>query len=124
MSQVCGCCEGIERITPLPILNRPGLYALAYRVGTHSTFLETMLARIGTLYWTVPPRDIDSWLLQQTDLLDPIGFASRLRDGQDGVSQYLRGSFSDDTKRLLAEYAGCSAPSLDLTNALLFDLNN
>jgi len=123
MSQICGCCQGIERVTPLPILNRPGLYALAYRVGTHSTFLETMLARIGTLYWTVAPREIDSWLLQQTDLLDPIGFAGRLRDAQDGVSQYLRGSFSDGTKKLLAEYAGCSAPSLDLTKALVSDLN-
>jgi predicted phage baseplate assembly protein len=44
----CGCCEGIERLTPLPTANRPGLEALRYRVGTHATFLETMLARLST----------------------------------------------------------------------------
>ena len=45
----CGCCEGIEKITPQKIANRPGLKALSYRVGTHATFLETMLARISEL---------------------------------------------------------------------------
>ena len=45
----CGCCEGIEATTPVLVANRPGLGALAYRVGTHSSFLETMLARLSTL---------------------------------------------------------------------------
>jgi len=42
----CGCCEGIEASTPAPVLNRPGLSAIAYRVGTHAQFKETMLARL------------------------------------------------------------------------------
>ena len=42
----CGCCEGVEPLTPQTIANRPGLDALSYRVGTHSTFLETMTARL------------------------------------------------------------------------------
>jgi hypothetical protein len=45
----CGCCEGIQRLTPMPTANRPGLEALAYRVGTHARFLETMKARLSTL---------------------------------------------------------------------------
>ncbi|GAC1342028.1 MAG: hypothetical protein NVSMB27_00410 [Ktedonobacteraceae bacterium] len=45
----CGCCEGTEVITPIPIVNRPGLSALDYRIGTHATFLETMLARLSAL---------------------------------------------------------------------------
>jgi predicted phage baseplate assembly protein len=45
-TSTCGCCEGVEKLTPLPLANRPGLSALAYRAGTHSTFLETMLARL------------------------------------------------------------------------------
>jgi hypothetical protein len=45
----CGCCEGVEALTPLRVANRPGRSALAYRVGTHATFLETMLARVSTL---------------------------------------------------------------------------
>ncbi len=44
----CGCCEGAEKLTPMTTANRPGLPALSYRVGTHATFLETMLARLSS----------------------------------------------------------------------------
>jgi len=47
-STPCGCCEGVEPLTPLPTFNRPGLPALSYRVGTHATFLETMKARLSS----------------------------------------------------------------------------
>lgn len=46
MTEACGCCEGIEIVTPQLTANRPGLTALSYRIGTHATFLETMLARL------------------------------------------------------------------------------
>src|SRR5229473_62117 len=49
MIDTCGCCEGIEQITPVPIYNRPGLNALLYRVGTHAAFFEKMLARLSSL---------------------------------------------------------------------------
>jgi predicted phage baseplate assembly protein len=42
----CGCCEGIEPLTPLATDNRPGLSTLAYRIGTHASFLESMKARL------------------------------------------------------------------------------
>ncbi|MBO0862118.1 MAG: putative baseplate assembly protein [Chloracidobacterium sp.] len=45
----CGCCAGVEALTPLPIANRPGLDAIVYRAGTHPTFLETMKARLSSL---------------------------------------------------------------------------
>lgn len=45
----CGCCAGVEALTPLPVANRPGLDALAYRVGMRATFLETMKARLSNL---------------------------------------------------------------------------
>lgn len=57
MKQPCGCCAGIEVVTPEPETNRPGLSALAYRAGTYATFLESMLARISTLYLDVPAPD-------------------------------------------------------------------
>jgi predicted phage baseplate assembly protein len=44
----CGCCQGIEPLTPLSILNRPGLHEIRYRVGTHRAFLETMVARLSS----------------------------------------------------------------------------
>lgn len=45
----CGCCEGVEVLTPFPVANRPGLGALAYRVGDHAAFFETMVARLSTM---------------------------------------------------------------------------
>ena len=44
----CGCCAGTEPLTPRTIANRPGLDALVYRVGTFSSFLETMKARLSS----------------------------------------------------------------------------
>ena len=49
ITDACGCCEGIEKLTPLPTVNRPGLTQLLYRVGTQATFFETMLARLSNL---------------------------------------------------------------------------
>jgi hypothetical protein len=43
LTGVCGCCEGMAESTPVTVENLPGLSALAYRVGTHATFMETML---------------------------------------------------------------------------------
>jgi hypothetical protein len=45
----CLPCDGIQVITPRPVYNRPGLDALKYRIGTHSSFFESLLARISTL---------------------------------------------------------------------------
>src|SRR5262249_50960490 len=42
----CGCCEGIAADTPAAIDNRPGLKAIAYRIGSHPQFKDTMLARL------------------------------------------------------------------------------
>ncbi|HET8934756.1 MAG TPA: putative baseplate assembly protein [Polyangiales bacterium] len=41
-----GCCDGTAVSTPVSIYNRPGLDQIAYRIGEHGTFLETMLARL------------------------------------------------------------------------------
>ena len=54
MKQPCGCCAGIEVVTPVPEANRPGLPSLSYRVGTYATFLESMVASLSTLYLDVP----------------------------------------------------------------------
>src|ERR1017187_8282204 len=43
---LCGCCEGIGTETPQPITNRPGLSAISYRVGTHRSFLASLVAEL------------------------------------------------------------------------------
>jgi predicted phage baseplate assembly protein len=42
----CGCCNGTGARTPVEILNRPGLGAIAYRVGTHGQFKQSMLSAL------------------------------------------------------------------------------
>lgn len=48
-NQPCGCCEGMAQLTPAAVRNRPGLDALAYRVGSHAQFFETMQGRLSTI---------------------------------------------------------------------------
>lgn len=45
---LCGCCAGVGTETPEPITNRPGLSAISYRVGTHQTFLASLLAALSS----------------------------------------------------------------------------
>jgi hypothetical protein len=54
MNQPCGCCAGIQIVTPQNEANPPGKNSLSYRVGTYATFYETMLARLSTLSLNIP----------------------------------------------------------------------
>ncbi|GGA88623.1 putative baseplate assembly protein [Puia dinghuensis] len=47
-STTCGACAGLSLQTPGLVSNLPGLNAIAYRVGTQPTFLESMLAGLAT----------------------------------------------------------------------------
>ena len=40
--KTCGCCEGIEALTPVRVKNLPGLSALVYRAGAHGSFKKAM----------------------------------------------------------------------------------
>lgn len=42
----CGCCTGLTAMTPLAVENRPGQNAIAYRVGTHSQFKQSLLSHL------------------------------------------------------------------------------
>lgn len=48
MNGLCGCCQPPAPLTPLPIYSRPGLSAVAYRIGTYASFREAMLEAIAT----------------------------------------------------------------------------
>ena len=123
MNQPCGCCAGIEVVTPMLEANRPGLNAIAYRVGTHATFLETMLARLTSLGLRLSPREIQSWLLWADDLIKPASLATKLNTPGDLLSTYLREQLSAATRDLLDQYNGTSTPSQPLKAALVDDLN-
>lgn len=57
MKLPCGCCSGIQIVTPEAEQNRPGLTAIRYRVGTHATLLESMIARLSNLYLDIAAAD-------------------------------------------------------------------
>lgn len=44
-ADTCGCCE-LPASTPITAFNRPGLTAIVFRVGTYSSFRQSMLQRI------------------------------------------------------------------------------
>src|SRR5436309_2502370 len=69
MTDVCGCCEGVEKLTPMPTRNRPGLGSLRYRVGTHATFLATMKARLSAMEIAIEREDGSKDVLQPTSHL-------------------------------------------------------
>ncbi len=46
--ETCDCCTGVSVLTPVTLFNRPGLSTIAYRVGTHGSFLQTMKARLSS----------------------------------------------------------------------------
>jgi hypothetical protein len=42
----CNGCDGLSAEIPAQLFNRPGLNAIAYRIGTHSRFKASLLARL------------------------------------------------------------------------------
>ena len=48
MKQDCQCCTGIAISTPASTENRPGLSAISYRIGTYTSFFDTMRARLSS----------------------------------------------------------------------------
>ena len=94
MKPTCGCCAGIQIATPEPEANRPGLPAIAYRVGTHATFLESMIARLSNLYLDVPAVNGSGsltrlWRLKELTTRDPSDPSIALLDAWAVVADVL-----------------------------------
>ena len=56
----CGCGAGRSVPTPVAVVNRPGLAAIAYRVGTHAQFRQSLLAGLSSRAAAGPGRVADS----------------------------------------------------------------
>ncbi len=80
----CGCCEGTEVATPATIFNRPGLDSLAWRVGTHASFLESMKARLASTVLDDGQRPLDGLTTR-----DGSDFSIALLDGWATVADLL-----------------------------------
>jgi len=97
----CGCCEGREISAPAEVSNRPGLKAIAYRIGTHSQLRDSLLSRLSTAGFpalgkltTREPDDftialLDAWAVTADVLTfyqERLANESYLRTAQDKVS--------------------------------------
>jgi Baseplate J-like protein len=78
----CGCCAGTSVQTPQPRENSPGLSSIPYRVGTWSSFNESMLARLSSSDYpalaNLKSRDSDDFTIALLDasamVLDVLSF--------------------------------------------------
>jgi hypothetical protein len=77
---VCDCCSGVVDRTPMKVDNRPGLSAIAYRIGTHGDFLASMLAGLTSV---TRPR------LAELTTRDPNDFSIALLDSWAVVADVL-----------------------------------
>ena len=81
MNDTCGCCDGITQITPVVIANRPGLSALAYRMGTHAALLETMKARLSNFYLNIQKETVGQAGRPEFERIYPLrGLTTRAAD--------------------------------------------
>jgi predicted phage baseplate assembly protein len=76
----CGCCVGVGDRTPRAPLNRPGLDAVAYRTGTYTDFLASMVAGL---------TDADRAALARLTTRDPDDFSIGLLDAWAVASDVL-----------------------------------
>lgn len=127
--QLCGCCQGVATETPEPIENRPGLSAIAYRVGTHATFKASLLAALSdssqpalTALRTRDDTDftialLDAWATS----LDILSFyQERLAN-----ESYLRTAVDTASVMALAQLVGYKpSPGVAASTFLAFTLNN
>jgi len=80
----CGCCEGTQVATPATLFNRPGLDSLAWRVGTHASFLASMKARLASTVLDDGQRPLDALTTREGS-----DFSIALLDGWATVADLL-----------------------------------
>ena len=90
----CGCCSGIRAATPATVENRPGLPAIAYRIGTHAQFKESMLAALSDSSWpalrSLRSRDDDDFSIALLDAAATIADVLSFYQERIANESYLR----------------------------------
>ncbi|MEO8410883.1 MAG: hypothetical protein ABI478_09960, partial [Propionivibrio sp.] len=123
----CGCCSGIDAVTPRRLTNPPGLAAIAYRIGRHGDFVESMRARLSSAdapaLAALTTREASDFTLALTDALasslDVLAFyTERLAN-----EHYLRTATERLSVREMARLIGYQlAPGVAASTHLAFTL--
>jgi uncharacterized phage protein gp47/JayE len=103
MKVVCHCCEPNAGLTPLDVQNRPSLSVIAYRIGTYSSFRESMLTRIAAapeLAGLTTRRD-DDYSITLLDLWAAVADVLTFYQERYANEAFLRtATFRDDIQRI------------------------
>ena len=123
----CGCCEGISARTPLEVYNRPGLSAIAYRVGTHARFKRSMLARLSELPTLrgLNTRDDDDFAISLLDAWATVADVLTFYEERVANENYLRTATERASLLNLARLIGYEPrPGVAASAHLAFDLED
>ncbi len=125
----CGCCEGITVETPVEVRNRPGLSAIAYRVGTHAHFKASMLARLSAAdlpeLGKLKTRDDDDFAIALLDAWAVVGDILTFYQERIANESYLRTATERQSVIDLARLIGYELrPGVAATTYLAFTLES
>lgn len=90
----CGCCDGTNKQTPVPIQNRSGLSAISYRAGDYSRFKQSMLSRLSSTDYPeladLKTRDDDDFSIALLDAWATVGDVLTFYQERIANESYLR----------------------------------
>lgn len=124
----CGCCEGLAAQAPVEVSNRPGLRAIAYRVGIHPQFKQTLIARLSAASHpalrALGTRDTDDFSLALLDAWATVSDVLTFYQERIANESYLRTATERVSVLELARLVGYELrPGVAASTYLAFTLN-
>ena len=121
----CGCCELPDQ-TPITAFNRPGLSAIAFRVGTYASFRLSMLQRIfGTRALSaLKTRSDDDYAITLLDMWATVADVLTFYQERIANEGYLRTALQRDSVLRMARMLDYHLrPGISATTFLAFSLD-
>jgi predicted phage baseplate assembly protein len=120
----CGCCAPESPATPLSISNRPGLTAVAYRVGSFASFRETMLEALVRELPELTTRAGDDHAITLLELWAAVGDVLTFYQERIANEAFLRTAVDTESVRRLADLLGYQPrPGLSAEADIAFTLD-
>lgn len=120
----CGCCQGVTVETPVQVTNRPGLSAIAYRIGVHSQFKASMLAELSALS-TLKARVDDDFSIACLDAWATVADVLTFYQERIANESYLRTATEHRSLAGMARLIGYDPrPGVAAVNFLVFTLQS
>jgi hypothetical protein len=122
----CRCCEPPSPGTPAEVLNRPGLPAVAFRVGTFDTFRQAILQRISAeaALGALTTRESDDYAVTLAELFAVVGDVLTFYNERIANERFLRTARERDSILRLVRLIGYRLrPGLAATAMLAFGLD-